>query len=129
MTGKQKQSVRNMRRAGFSCGAIADRLGLPVNTVKSYCFRKNIRAPEDTGDKNDDACEHCGKPLEHRSGKKKKRFCCDKCRWNWWNRNRGRAGGKKTHRPTSEITGFGGEKRKHRERDRRMRIRREEESP
>ena len=62
-------------------------LGLPVTTIKSYCSRNGFGGIADsTNDsKNNDSCLCCGRPLIHIQGKKKKKFCSDKCRMQWWN--------------------------------------------
>ena len=31
------------------------------------------------------ACENCGREIQQIAKRKKKRFCCDKCRNEWWN--------------------------------------------
>ena len=85
MTDKQKQSIKNMRQLGFTYSAIADSSGLSQNTVKSFCRRENIYVVYTM---TDNMCKCCGNPLEHSSGKKKKTFCSDKCRSDWWNQNR-----------------------------------------
>ena len=30
-------------------------------------------------------CIRCGTEIKSIKGKKKKRFCSDRCRWDWWN--------------------------------------------
>jgi hypothetical protein len=98
MTDKQKRSVRDMRRAGLTYSEIAGFTGLPANTVKSFCFREGICAADAPGNGSRDVCKYCGKPLEHHPGRKKKLFCDDKCRSDWWNGNRNWAGRKKARR-------------------------------
>ena len=88
MTDKQKQAIRNMRRLGLSYSAIAESVGLPPNTVKSFCHRDKANASEHPSVTKESVCKYCGSPLTHRPGKKKKCFCSDKCRSDWWNRNR-----------------------------------------
>ena len=90
MTDKQKQAIRDMRGQEFSYRTIADALGLTYNTVKSFCYRKNIGCssqPAISGDSRE-LCKYCGKPLTHLVGSKPKTFCNDKCRYSWWNKNR-----------------------------------------
>ncbi|QLY39394.1 hypothetical protein HF295_00380 [Hujiaoplasma nucleasis] len=43
---------------------------------------------EDKDYTNDDLigkCLKCGMVIASIKGKKKKRFCSDRCRWDWWN--------------------------------------------
>ena len=109
MTGEQKQKIQDMRLQGSSYGLIAGSLGLSVNTVKSFFRRNNLTACDasnDTGieDKSEDKCEEnkeickqCGKRLEQTTKAKPKTFCCDKCRFDWWNINRDKAKRKPIH--------------------------------
>lgn len=84
MTQRKKQIIKDMRAEGLSYAAIADMLGFSQNTVKSFCHRENL------SDRKDESvqCKNCGRALTHQYGKKKKSFCSDKCRSDWWNRNR-----------------------------------------
>lgn len=89
MTGIQKQNIHDMRRQGLSYAKIADTLGLSANTIKSFCRRSKLNAcatSNDTGNK--DLCKQCGSRLKQTAKSKPKTFCCDKCRFDWWNSNR-----------------------------------------
>lgn len=88
MKNNQKEMIRNMRRRGMPYGDIAAALGLSSNTVKSFCRRENISVTNDSDSKNRNLCKNCGAPLKHHPGSKKRTFCCDKCRYAWWNKNR-----------------------------------------
>ena len=72
-----------LRVAGYSVKEIHEITGLKVETIRSRCHRYGF-----TGwyaiDVFHDICKYCGKPLEHVEGKKKKEFCCDNCRMEWW---------------------------------------------
>lgn len=90
MTDQQKSQIIKLRRAGNGYGMIAKTLGISLNTVKSYCRRNDVNAMTSTEMPADFTgeithCEHCGKEIRQVSGRKKKRFCCDKCRNAWWN--------------------------------------------
>jgi len=80
MTDNQKQQIITLRRNGAGYGTISNRLGISINTVKSFCRRKGLAAPP-----TDSICEQCGKPIAQHTGRKRKRFCSDACRNNWWN--------------------------------------------
>lgn len=84
MTDKQKRTIREMRRYGFTYLTIAETLGLSVNTVKSFCFR----AKTEIRVTNENLCKNCGIPLIRIAGAKPKTFCSDKCRYTWWNKVR-----------------------------------------
>lgn len=81
MTDEQKRQIAKLRIEGLGYKAIAERLGLSINSVKSYCKRHQLEVGEIAGS----LCENCGKPIHQVPGRKRKRFCCDKCRMEWWN--------------------------------------------
>jgi len=89
MTDGQKQQIIRLRAAGDGYGRIAQKVGISVNTVKSFCRRNKIEeAPLEqsavfSGETT--YCENCGKEIRQIAKQKKKRFCCDKCRNDWWN--------------------------------------------
>ncbi len=90
MTDAQKMSIEEMRRNGLGYGRIAQTLGISLNTVKSFCRRNGINgntlsetAVALTGETT--YCENCGREIQQIAKRKKKRFCCDKCRNAWWN--------------------------------------------
>ncbi|WP_088227363.1 helix-turn-helix domain-containing protein [Desulfosporosinus sp. FKB] len=91
MTLFQKECIQRMRNEGKSYSKIADRLGISENTIKSYCQRNNLGGILVTDQKVTDElqalnlCPNCGKSLEHQPGRKRRKFCSDKCRMTWWN--------------------------------------------
>ena len=90
MTNMQKQRIEYLRGKAESYTAIADTLGVSENTIKSYCRRNGLGAgyiEKQTMANEGEICAHCGKPLMHRPGSKKKRFCSDQCRMAWWARH------------------------------------------
>jgi endogenous inhibitor of DNA gyrase (YacG/DUF329 family) len=84
MTITQKQQITEMRAAGETLAAIAAKIGLSENTVKSYCRRNKVGAVENA---KPDICPECGLPLVHLSKKRQTRFCSDKCRLAWWQKH------------------------------------------
>lgn len=81
MTDKQKSEIDRMHKDGIGYKKIAIALALSENTVKSYCRRLNNIPVKEHGER----CLTCGKPLVQMPGFKKKKFCSDKCRMEWWN--------------------------------------------
>lgn len=121
ITERQKQRIRDMRMAGFSYGEIAEMTDLSANTVKSLCYRENIECLNGEAGTYD-CCKACGKPLRHNPGRKRKLFCDDKCRSDWWNRNRGWARRKDAYRLIchycgAEFDSYGNRNRKYCGRD------------
>lgn len=86
---KIKQSIFIMRQQGASFTEIADSLLLSPNTVKSICYRNNVQTLPLAGTESD-VCRNCGRPLEQLSRAKQKKFCCNQCRYTWWNQFRSR---------------------------------------
>lgn len=70
------------RKAGMGYKQIAKELDLSANSVKSYCRRNGLGSEALEQSLPESACVNCGKSIEQ---KKKKRFCPDKCRNQWWN--------------------------------------------
>ena len=90
MTENQKAQFRKLRAAGNGYGKIAQILGISPNTVKSFCRRNPVtKAVEEGREENITGeiafCENCGRAIQQIAKQKKKRFCCDKCRNEWWN--------------------------------------------
>ena len=102
MTQEQKQKIQDMRRKGLGYKKIANWLDLSENTVKSYCQRNNLNnLNADNNSKNNDlsanattsqtideaicTCKQCGKTFLQKPKTRPKTFCCDKCRYAWWN--------------------------------------------
>nr|DAR21899.1 MAG TPA: RNA polymerase sigma factor [Caudoviricetes sp.] len=87
MNQKQKDRIAALRVEGVSYGKIADRLGLSINTVKSYCKRSLTETKADASPQKEhakDTCLHCGQTLIQTPGHRQKKFCSASCRRNWW---------------------------------------------
>ena len=83
MTKEQQQAIIRLKNGGLSLSQISSRLGIPRNTVKSYCQRAAAAAKGTAEGKG--ICEQCGLPLRYRENHTRPRFCSDKCRTAWWN--------------------------------------------
>lgn len=79
MTNEQKERITALRRTGHGYKMIATSLGLPADTVKSWCRR---HPAEDT--ESDTVCLQCGKTISQTPHKRKRKFCSDICRNRWW---------------------------------------------
>ena len=80
MTDIQRHQINSLIANGVGYKAIAARLGLSANTVKSYIKRNSKQ--------DDSKCLNCSSLLSHLPHKKHKKFCSDACRYSWWNRTR-----------------------------------------
>jgi endogenous inhibitor of DNA gyrase (YacG/DUF329 family) len=80
MNERQKRDIQALRGKGLTYADIAERVGLNINTVKSFCRRTPLV--------EQDKCRNCGKALCHSSKTRQKSFCSNHCRNSWWNNNR-----------------------------------------
>lgn len=70
--------IDELRYAGTAPTAIAKKLGISVNTVKSHIRRHPISDMPH--------CLFCGAVVRQNEGRKQKKYCSDKCRMAYWNR-------------------------------------------
>lgn len=90
MTRRDRYLLEQMRIAGEGPKAISDKLGISINTVKAYIYRHKATAEKLP-------CLNCGRPVLQNIGRKRKKYCSDKCRMDYWNavkRERKKADGK-----------------------------------
>lgn len=88
MDRKTMENIAALRRQNFSYACIGEKLGMPSNTVKSICRRRDIQ-PVDMRRKTKAEkaalaiCRYCGRELVFTSAQKKQ-FCNDHCRIEYW---------------------------------------------
>ncbi len=88
MTDKEKNQIAVYREQGKSYTDISEIMNISINSIKTYCKRHGLggkRAYSFTKDEYVTTCECCGAPVMQNPGRKKKRFCSNKCRNAWWN--------------------------------------------
>jgi len=87
----EKEKIKIMRRRGYSYSKIAIALNISENTIKSFCRRNNLSGIKNNEAKEkkeiDTVCKQCGNPLIKTKQGQPKKFCCDKCRREWWKAN------------------------------------------
>lgn len=81
LTEQAKEDIRFYRKNGWGYGKIAETIGYSAPAIKAFCRREGIGG---FGEDLQDRCKHCGTPLEHVKGRKKKVFCDDRCRQQYW---------------------------------------------
>jgi len=81
LTEIQKQQIQIMRSNGIVFAEIAEKLHLSVNSVKSFCRRKNIRMQENISSPH---CKQCGAVLINTPGHRQKKFCSVFCQQQYW---------------------------------------------
>lgn len=85
MNDLQRKAIGKLRNKGVGYKAIAQKLGLSVNTVKSHCRRNGLTGKRSGTDTIEVLfCKKCGKKLTQTEGAKQKSFCSDECRLSWW---------------------------------------------
>lgn len=89
MTNQQKEKIATLRTQGFGYATIAKAVALKKGTVVAYCRKIGLTGTKATGnsriDLDADFCLHCGALLTQIPGRKRIKFCSDKCRVTWWN--------------------------------------------
>ena len=94
MTEKEKRLVLDMRAEGKPYKEISETLGIDVSTLKVFIHRnKQAETCVNTVKRR---CISCQKPLRA-DARRTQRFCCEKCRNDWWNHHQEQlSGGKRT---------------------------------
>ena len=89
MTENQMLQITEMRNNGLGYSTIATEIGITKDCVRSYCRTHGLTGKRSSTHvrKNigKDYCKACGIFLEQTAGKRKKQFCSDGCRMDWWN--------------------------------------------
>lgn len=91
MTKFQSKQIRELRMRGVGYRAIASVTGLSRDVVRNYCKSNGIDgyAAELTTNMKEQmqqgkACLCCGKKLKQLTAGRKRKFCSEKCRRDWW---------------------------------------------
>ena len=76
-----KEKVIELKRKGKSYKEIANELGVPVGSIKSTLSRitKVVELKKESP-----KCKNCGCEINLVKGKKKREFCSNKCRTQYW---------------------------------------------
>ncbi|WP_051569340.1 hypothetical protein [Alkaliphilus transvaalensis] len=91
MTDFQAKQIRELRMRGVGYRAIASVIGLSRDIVRNYCKTHGLDglASELTINMKEQmqqgkACLSCGKELKQPATGRKRKFCSDSCRREWW---------------------------------------------
>lgn len=87
MTDEQKMMVTRLRQEGCGYTAIAKKMELSRDTVKSFCRRNGLSGnmvKEITEQYQPGCCRECGNILSQTKGVKRRIFCSKTCREKWW---------------------------------------------
>lgn len=85
MTELQKNQIHKMRKQFVSYSEIAREIGLPANTIKSYCYRHGLHTTQLLLERR--LCLCCGKPLPPQKTRPLM-YCSSKCRVKYWRAHR-----------------------------------------
>lgn len=78
-----RHKVYQLKKNGYGYKKIANELSITVSAARYLCQKTTDEVLLES------ECENCNLRIKSLKGKKKKRFCSDKCRWQWWNKNSG----------------------------------------
>lgn len=91
MTDYQAKQIRALRQHGAGYKAIANATGLSRDIVRNYCKSHGLNGDTETAPVNMSAriqqglaCRNCGAPLVQPPTGRRRRFCSDECRKEWW---------------------------------------------
>lgn len=98
MTDEQKQKIFILRHQGQTYAQIAEVLELTASSVKTFCWRNKIQAQQNPLPEVKGQCRFCGNKLQMTVKAKPKKFCNDRCRQGWWNKNRDKMHWKDSHK-------------------------------
>lgn len=82
MTENEKAKIQYLRSEGYSYKMISSKLGISLNTVTSHCRRNGMAGVAQKT--RSLVCRNCGKELPISTLGKKRKFCSDLCRNQWW---------------------------------------------
>ena len=84
-----KSLIATLRSYGFGYATIAKAVNLKKGTVVAYCRKIGLTGTKAMDNRRIDVytdfCLQCGALLAQTPGRKRIKFCCDKCRISWWN--------------------------------------------
>ena len=84
MMDEQKEKISRFRRMGKSYAEIGKELGIPRDTVKSFCRRNRLASADISVIDHRHRCRECGSVIEQRPKRKTRVFCSKACREKWW---------------------------------------------
>ena len=78
MTRQDKLKVLELREQGYTYKEISNELSISIGSVKYICQTEKFKG----------TCINCGRTIKSLPHKKPKKFCSDRCRWEWHNEKR-----------------------------------------
>ena len=97
MTETEKELILDLRVKGSGYKAIAAILGISRDKVRHFCKHYGLEGSAEMVSynikervKSKELCANCYKTINQKTTGRPRRFCKDKCRRAWWNKNRKR---------------------------------------
>ena len=91
MTENQKKQIIEMRKKGIGYKAISTSLGLSRDIVRTFCKARNMTGfgmaavlNVDERISTGEICPNCCKSVRQSAKGRRKKFCSEKCRREWW---------------------------------------------
>ena len=75
---KVEEEIIQLRQEGYGYKRIARMLNITIDDVKRTCN-------ENDAARLSGQCKQCHTSITSIKGKKRKQFCSDRCRWDYWN--------------------------------------------
>ena len=89
MTNEQRKRITELRQGGYGYTTIAKALGMTKGGVKTYCHAHGLAGTKAKSNARIipeyEFCRQCGTHLEQIQGRKRRKFCSEACRKQWWN--------------------------------------------
>lgn len=107
MNDVEKKKIELMRLQGFGYKKISNDLDISINTVKSYCRRRNLVALdlEQKDFSSMTYCKFCGEEIQQHEKRKKRVFCNQTCRTNYWTQNQSKINRKSVITQKCQVCG------------------------
>lgn len=95
MDDRQKREIKRMRLEGKGYRIIAKELDLSRDIVRNFCKKHGLAGYANKGLEiegkmiriDQGVCVECGKELVQPKTGRRRLFCCEDCRRDWWKRN------------------------------------------
>ena len=90
MSFTQKDLILEYRKEGLPFREIAEKTHASEDYCRTVCSRANLHIEQKPTVPIDGVCKQCGKQLINTPGAKAKIYCSDKCRYEYYNKQKAR---------------------------------------
>lgn len=91
MTYEQQEQIIDLRKKGYGYRLIGQMLGINRDMVRYFCKSNGMAGiTEDVPMPDGEACPCCGGAIQQTAATgRRKKFCSEKCRREWWKKHPG----------------------------------------